>query len=191
VQWLPAARKYAKKTLYLAGLPDSLEMEGIANESVVRAARVWQPHRGPFEKCLISWVRLLVAIHKTHHAQVVSRPRADFGGDFAINWLDAPLPSGKGTFADLLEGVEEAKTDGMDAARVCRAVEQVILRALSGSKHPRASLEIWTRKVTDDECSFGDLGAEYGFSRQAAEKRFKLAQAAVDAWADGLRREAA
>ena len=172
-------------------MPDSLEADGIANEALVRAARVWEPHRGPFHKCLLPWVRAMVALHKTTQAQVVSRPQDDFSGDLLVNWLDAPLPSGRGTFADLLDDGEGPRTDGLDMARIVRAVEHVILKALSGSKNPHLSLSVWKSITFEEDATFAEIGARHGFTRQAADRHYRLAQAAVDRWAKGLRAEMA
>lgn len=189
VQWLPIAQKYARKTLYLAGMSDSPEADGIADEALVRAARVWEPKRGPFKLCLIPWVRAMVALHKTTQAQVVSRPQDNFSGDLLVSWLDAPLPSGRGTFADFMDDGEVPNTDGVDMARIVRAVEHVILKALAGSKNPRLSLSVWMTMTFEEGVTLSEVGARHGFTRQAADRHFRLAQAAVDRWAMTLRRE--
>lgn len=189
VQWLPMARKYARKTLRLAHMADSPEADGIANEALVRAARVWEPKRGPFKACLIPWVRAMVSLHKTTQAQVVARRQDDFSGDLLVNWLDAPLPSGRGTFADLLDDGEEPQTDGLDMARIARAVEHVILKALSGRRDPHLSLSVWKAMTFEEDATLTEVGSRHGFTRQAADRHFRLAQAAVDRWAAKLRSE--
>jgi len=208
VQWRGLAISYAMRAMKKHGLETHMdEAEGLADESLVRAARVWIPARGSFPACLKWWVFSKVRLYRTHGSLVVSRDREQWEAP-EIYRLDAPVQGirrsathgNEETWHEIFESpdTEPARLDGTDARRVARAAELAIIGALSDRystqrkvDSARVSFEVWARKFSDDEVTFEELGAEYGFSRQAAEQRFRRVQAIFEAWAAGLRAEAA
>jgi len=204
VQWRGLAISYAMRAMRKHGLESHMdEAEGLADESLVRAARVWVPTRGTFPSCVKWWVFSKVRLYRTHGGLVVSRDREQWEAPVVFR-LNAPVTghrvsaADEETWQDRLEDPNPERLDDTDARRVARAFEVEAIRALIGNyttakkaDSARLTFEVWARKFSDDDVTFEQLGAEYGFSRQAAEQRFKRVQAIFEDWAAGLRAEAA
>lgn len=202
VQWRPLAIRYARLTSTKFGIENHDEADGIAHEALVSAVRVWDPKRAAFPSCLRVWVRARAHIYRAHRSQPVARSVRQWE-PVPMYRLNVPVNSGQDlgqemTWQDVLEDPNPEHLDGTDARRVARAFEVAAIRSLIGNyttakkaDSARLTFALWARKFSDDEVTFEQLGAEYGFSRQAAEQRFKRVQAVFEEWAAGIRAEAA
>lgn len=202
VQWRPLALRYARLTSTKFGLEHHDEADGIAHEALVSAVRVWDPKRAAFPSCLRVWIRARAHVYRAHRSQPVARSVRRWE-PVPMYRLNVPIDGTDGfeqeiTWQDVLEDPNPERLDDTDARRVARAFEVEAIRALIGNyttarkaNSARLTFALWARKFSDDEVTFEELGAEYGFSRQAAEQRFKRVQAIFDDWAEGIRAEAA
>jgi hypothetical protein len=204
VQWMPLALAYMRRAFVKYGLAANMtDAEGTANDALVHAARVWESKRAPFPACLKWWVFAKARLYRTHGGLVVSRDRDQWEAP-TIYRLDAKVTghrvstADESTWLDLLEDPNPERLDDVDARRAARAFEAEAIHALVGNyttakkaKSARLTFELWARKFSDNEVTFEELGSEYGFSRQAAEQRFKRVQAIFEEWAAAIRAEAA
>lgn len=204
VQWRGLAISYAMRAMKKHGLETHMdEAEGLADESLVRAARVWASERGSFPACVKWWVFSKVRLYRTHGGLAVARSRYQWEAPpiYSLNATrggHGRSTSDEETWQDVLEDPNPERLDNTDARRVARAFEVEAIRALIGNytttkkaDSARLTFALWARKFSDDEVTFEQLGAEYGFSRQAAEQRFKRVQAIFEDWARDIREEAA
>lgn len=204
VKWRPLALTYMRRAFVRYALKTNMtDAEGMADEALVHAARVWESKRGPFPACLQWWVFARARRYRTHIGLVVARDREQWEAP-VIYRLDAKISghrssaADEATWLDYLEDPNPARLDGVDARRITRAAEAAMVDALAGRdatpnrrESARLSFRLWAAKLTDEDATFEDLGREHGFTRQATEQRVRRVQVAFERWAATIRAEAA
>lgn len=203
IQWRPLAIKYTLNALHGLGLGHHEdEATGLAAEALIGAVYVWNPKRGAFASCLKWWVRAVVRVFRAHGARVVHQAEdtKDFLPSFSLNVPVHAAPGNRHptTWEDLLVSEASDPADTVDSARLSRAAEAHVTRALrdEGGHVSEAAAhlfyDVWLARTTgEDDTPMHLIGWSWGVSRQRAQQRVAQVQAAFEDWARPIREEAA